>query len=61
MDVLFWMFIGICILAALSFIVTALAALTIFMGPPDAHDVDIVGTPRKESKKIGSPAENTDR
>jgi hypothetical protein len=40
-EALAWILILLLAFAILSFIAIGLAAITIFMGPPDMHDVDI--------------------
>ena len=51
MEVALWIFLVLLGFGILSLITVGLAALTIFMGPPDAHDIELPGEPRKYTEK----------
>jgi hypothetical protein len=60
MDAIFWIVGAIAVVLVLIFLLTSAAAMVIFMGPPDAHDIDIVGPDRKDTSVSGGSAKNTD-
>lgn len=47
MEAFSWILLALLGFAILSFITIGLAALTIFMGPPDAHDIELPEGPKK--------------